>query len=219
MNRVSLHKARPALEQAEGAESRSRLDIQPKDSGTIAAHVREVLKALGEDPDRQGLSRTPERTEKALRYLTSGYSADVQQVVGNALFDVKYDEVVIVRDIEFFSLCEHHILPFFGRVHVAYLPDRKVIGLSKIPRIVDIFARRLQIQERMTQQIAETIHDLVQPKGVGVMCEAQHFCMMMRGVEKQHSGAITSAMLGAFREDQSTRNELLSLIGQRAKML
>jgi GTP cyclohydrolase I len=126
---------------------------------------------------------------------------------------------VIVRDIEFFSLCEHHILPFFGRVHVAYLPDRKVIGLSKIPRIVDIFARRLQIQERMTQQIAETIHDLVQPKGVGVVCEAQHFCMMMRGVEKQHSGAITSAMLGAFREDQSTRNELLSLIGQRAKML
>jgi GTP cyclohydrolase I len=147
--------------------------------------------------------------------LTSGYQIDVKQIVNGALFPVKYDEMVIVRDIEFFSLCEHHMLPFFGRMHVAYLPKDKVIGLSKIPRIVDAFARRLQIQERLTQQVAETIQDLVQPRGVGVICEARHFCMMMRGVEKQHSGAITSAMLGAFRTQQKTRNELLSLVGQR----
>jgi GTP cyclohydrolase IA len=139
--------------------------------------------------------------------------------VNGALFDVKYDEVVIVRDIEFFSLCEHHLLPFFGKAHVAYLPDKKVIGLSKIPRIVDAFARRLQIQERLTQQIAETIQGLVKPQGVAVIIEARHFCMMMRGVEKQHSGAITSAMLGAFRENKETRNELLSLIGQRARAI
>ena len=163
--------------------------------------------------------RTPERCEKALRYLTSGYSADVHQIVNGALFDVKYDEVVIVRDIEFFSMCEHHLLPFFGKLHVAYLPDRKVIGLSKIPRIVDVFARRLQIQERLTQQIAETIQQLVNPRGVAVICEARHFCMMMRGVEKQHSGAITSAMLGAFRNSPETRVELLSLVGQRSKTI
>jgi GTP cyclohydrolase IA len=165
------------------------------------------------------LLRTPERCEKALRYLTSGYSADVHQIVNGALFDVKYDEVVIVRDIEFFSMCEHHLLPFFGKLHVAYLPDRKVIGLSKIPRIVDVFARRLQIQERLTQQIAETIQQLVNPRGVAVICEARHFCMMMRGVEKQHSGAITSAMLGAFRNSPETRVELLSLVGQRSKTI
>ncbi len=135
------------------------------------------------------------------------------------LFDVKYDEVVIVRDIEFFSMCEHHMLPFFGKMHVAYLPDAKVIGLSKIPRIVDVFARRLQIQERLTQQVAETLQELLNPRGVAVICEARHFCMMMRGVEKQHSGAITSAMLGAFRENQETRNELLSLVGQRSTAL
>jgi GTP cyclohydrolase I len=193
------------------------IDIQSKaSSGSIAAHVKEILRALGEDPERDGLLSTPERSEKALRYLTSGYSADVQQIVNGALFDVKYDEVVIVRDIEFFSLCEHHLLPFFGKMHVAYLPDQKVIGLSKIPRLVDVFARRLQIQERLTQQIAETIQALVNPVGVGVICEARHFCMMMRGVEKQHSGAITSAMLGAFRDNKETRNELLSLVGQRS---
>ena len=193
------------------------IDIQSKASSTsIASHMKEILRALGEDPDRDGLLSTPDRSEKALRYLTSGYSADVRQIVNGALFDVKYDEMVIVRDIEFFSLCEHHLLPFFGKMHVAYLPDEKVIGLSKIPRLVDAFARRLQIQERLTQQVAETIQELVNPVGVGVICEARHFCMMMRGVEKQHSGAITSAMLGAFRDNKETRNELLSLVGQRS---
>ncbi len=182
---------------------------------SIADHMREIICAVGEDPERSGLLNTPLRSEKALRYLTSGYSADIRQIVNNALFDVKYDEVVIVRDIEFFSMCEHHLLPFFGKMHVAYLPDAKVIGLSKIPRIVDVFARRFQIQERLTQQVAETLQELLQPRGVGVICEARHFCMMMRGVEKQHSGAITSAMLGAFRSSQETRNELLSLVGQR----
>jgi GTP cyclohydrolase I len=187
--------------------------------GTIAPHMREVLRELGEDPEREGLVDTPQRVEKALRYLTSGYSANLDQIVNGALFDVKYDEVVIVRDIEFFSMCEHHMLPFFGKVHVAYLPDKKVIGLSKLPRIVDVFARRLQIQERLTQQVAETLQNLIQPRGVAVICEARHFCMMMRGVEKQHSGAITSAMLGAFRDNRETRNELLSLIGGRSKTL
>jgi GTP cyclohydrolase IA len=193
------------------------IDIQSKASSTsIASHMKEILRALGEDPERDGLLSTPDRSDKALRYLTSGYSADVRQIVNGALFDVKYDEMVIVRDIEFFSLCEHHLLPFFGKMHVAYLPDQKVIGLSKIPRLVDAFARRLQIQERLTQQVAETIQELVNPVGVGVICEARHFCMMMRGVEKQHSGAITSAMLGAFRDNKETRNELLSLVGQRS---
>jgi GTP cyclohydrolase I len=195
----------------------SVVDIQSKAKKiSIADHMRDVLLALGEDPSRDGLESTPERADKALRFLTSGYQIDVKQIVNGALFPVKYDEMVIVRDIEFFSLCEHHMLPFFGRMHVAYLPKDKVIGLSKIPRIVDAFARRLQIQERLTQQVAETIQDLVQPRGVGVICEARHFCMMMRGVEKQHSGAITSAMLGAFRTQQETRNELLSLVGQRS---
>jgi GTP cyclohydrolase IA len=200
--------------------SGSVIEFQPKSPGVdIAAHMKEVLRGLGEDPDREGLVRTPGRAEKALKFLTSGYSADVQQIVNGALFDVEYDEVVIVRDIEFFSLCEHHLLPFFGKVHVAYLPDKRVVGLSKIPRIVDVFARRLQIQERLTQQIAETLQEMLKPRGVAVICEARHFCMMMRGVEKQHSGAITSAMLGAFRENRETRNELLSLIGQRARAI
>ncbi len=189
------------------------------EADSIASHMREVIRELGEDPQREGLVRTPERSEKALRFLTSGYSADLNQIVNGALFDVEYDEVVIVRDIEFFSTCEHHLLPFFGKIHVAYLPDKKVIGLSKIPRLVDAFARRLQIQERLTQQIAQTIQDMLKPRGVAVICEARHFCMMMRGVEKQHSGAITSAMLGAFRENKETRNELLSLIGQRARAI
>ena len=196
------------------------IDIQSKTGKTsIASHIREVLSALGEDPERSGLTDTPLRSEKALQFLTSGYKVDVNQLVNGALFPVKYDEMVIVRDIEFFSLCEHHMLPFFGRMHVAYLPQDKVIGLSKIPRIVDAFARRLQIQERLTQQVAETIQELLKPKGVGVICEARHFCMMMRGVEKQHSGAITSAMLGAFRTRQETRSELLSLVGQRSKSI
>ena len=179
----------------------------------------EVIRQLGEDPEREGLARTPERSEKALKFLTSGYSADIGQIVNGALFDVEYDEVVIVRDIEFFSMCEHHMLPFFGKIHVAYLPGKKVIGLSKIPRIVDVFARRLQIQERLTQQIAQTVENLLKPRGVAVICEARHFCMMMRGVEKQHSGAITSSMLGAFRDNKETRHELLSLIGQRARAI
>jgi GTP cyclohydrolase I len=196
------------------------IEIQPKSSGgSLASHLKEVLREIGEDPDRQGLSLTPERSAQALRYLTSGYSTDIIDIVNGALFDVKYDEMVIVRDIEFFSLCEHHLLPFFGKMHVAYLPDAKVIGLSKIARLVDAFARRLQIQERLTQQVAETIQDLVHPKGVGVICEARHFCMMMRGVEKQHSGAITSAMLGAFRDNKETRNELLTLVGQRSRTI
>ena len=205
--------------------SRNRVvELTPKPStapavkpGAIATHMKEILLELGENPERDGLLRTPERAEKAFKFLTNGYTADIDTIVNGALFDVEYDEIVIVRDIEFFSLCEHHLLPFYGKAHVAYLPDKKVIGLSKIPRIVDVFARRLQIQERMTQQIAETINDLLKPRGVAVVCEAQHFCMMMRGVEKQHSGAITSAMLGAFRENKETRNEFLSLIAQRAR--
>jgi len=183
---------------------------------SFAPQIRKILEQLVDDPDREGLTKTPERVEKALRFLTSGYRSDPRQVVNGALFRVKYDEMVIVKDIEFFSLCEHHLLPFFGKVHVAYLPKGHVIGLSKIPRIVDLFARRLQIQERMTQEIAQTIQAMIDPIGVGVICEARHFCMMMRGVEKQHSGAVTSAMLGAFRDRKTTRDEFLALAGQRA---
>ena len=178
-----------------------------------------MLSRLGEDPDRDGLVRTPERVDKALRFLTSGYHTDIRKIVNGALFEVKYDEMVVVRDIEFFSMCEHHMLPFFGKVHVAYIPRDKVIGLSKIPRIVDMFARRLQIQERLTQEIAQSIQEIIDPLGVGVICEARHFCMMMRGVEKQHSGAMTSAMLGAFRERKSTRDEFLSLVSHRTNSL
>jgi len=181
----------------------------------IAPLVKQILERLGEDPLREGLARTPERVERALQFLTSGYGVDVNEVVNGALFSVKYDEMVIMKDIEFFSMCEHHMLPFFGKVHVAYIPRDKVIGLSKLPRIVDVFARRLQIQERMTQQIAQTIQEMIEPIGVGVICEARHFCMMMRGVEKQHSGAVTSAMLGAFRNRKETRDEFLSLVNSR----
>src|SRR5512134_2014963 len=190
--------------------------LTPKpETGRIAARMEEILRELGEDPGRDGLLKTPDRVEKALRYLTSGYAKDIHEVVNGALFTVKYDEMVIVKDIEFFSLCEHHLLPFFGKMHVAYLPKNKVLGLSKIPRIVDAFARRLQIQERLTQQVAQTVLDAIDPVGVGVICEARHFCMMMRGVEKQHSGAITSAMLGAFRDRKETRDEFLSLVKHR----
>jgi GTP cyclohydrolase I len=192
------------------------VDFRPKHGPpSIAQHMKAVLEGLGEDPEREGLLRTPERAEKALKFLTSGYATDVRQIVNGALFNVKYDEMVIVKDIEFFSLCEHHLLPFFGKMHVAYLPNDRVIGLSKIPRIVDVFARRFQIQERLTQQIAETIQELVSPRGVGVICEARHFCMMMRGVEKQHSGTVTSAMLGSFRTNKESRDELLSLVNAR----
>ena len=184
-------------------------------SATFEDLVREMLIRLGEDPTREGLTRTPERVHRALEYLTKGYQEDAQALLKKALFTVSYDEMVIVKDIEMFSLCEHHMLPFFGKVHVAYIPNGKVIGLSKIPRLVEIFSRRLQIQERMTTQIAETIQNAIQPQGVGVVVEARHLCMMMRGVEKQHSAAVTSSMLGCFREEQETRNEFLSLI--RAK--
>jgi GTP cyclohydrolase I len=183
--------------------------------GEIASRMREILEILGEDPRREGLQRTPERVEDALQFLTSGYSVDLRKLVNGALYEVKYDEMVVVRDIEFFSLCEHHMLPFFGKMHVAYLPKSRVIGLSKIPRIVDAFARRLQIQERLTQEVAQTIEQIIDPVGVGVICEARHFCMMMRGVEKQHSGAMTSAMLGAFRTQKTTRDEFLALVNYR----
>jgi GTP cyclohydrolase I len=186
---------------------------KPEGAASIAELTEQLLRQLGEDPSRDGLTKTPERVESAIRFLTQGYSQDVTEVVNGALFDVDYDEMVIVRDIEFFSLCEHHMLPFFGKMHVAYIPDKKVLGLSKISRIVDMFSRRLQVQERLTQQIAESLMDVLKPAGVGVVCEARHFCMMMRGVEKQHSGAITSAMLGAFRENRASREEFLSLIG------
>jgi len=182
---------------------------------TIAPQIEEVLRALGEDPEREGLLDTPKRVDKALKFLTSGYQTDIAKLVNNALYTVDYDEMVMVKDIEFFSMCEHHMLPFFGKVHVGYIANGKVIGLSKIPRIVDAFARRLQIQERLTQQIAECIQEHLQPQGVAVVCEAQHFCMMMRGVEKQHSGTVTSAMLGVFREQPGTREEFLSLIKAR----
>ncbi len=174
--------------------------------------VRSLIERLGEDPQREGLRRTPERFFKAMEFLTSGYKADVEALMQRALFTVNYDEMVIVRDIEVFSLCEHHLLPFYGRCHVAYLPQGKVLGLSKIPRLVDAFARRLQVQERLTTEIAETINDWIKPAGVGVVIEARHLCMMMRGVEKQHSSAGTSHMLGRFRDCAETRAEFLSLM-------
>jgi GTP cyclohydrolase I len=187
--------------------------ISPKsDMKPIAPLIEDLLGRLGEDPKRDGLLRTPQRVEQALRDLTNGYHTDVNKVLNGALYEVKYDEMVVVRDIEFFSLCEHHMLPFFGKMHVAYLPKKKVIGLSKIPRIVEMFARRLQIQERLTQEVAQTIETTIHPVGVGVICEAKHLCMMMRGVEKQHSGAMTSAMLGAFRDRKDTRDEFLALV-------
>ncbi len=194
--------------------------MTPRKSETsIASLMEQVLKELGENPSREGLARTPERVERALRYLTSGYQKDVRHVLNGAMFAVKYDEMVIVKDIEFFSLCEHHLLPFFGKIHVAYLPKQKVVGLSKIPRIVDMFSRRLQLQERLTQEVAQCLQDVLDPLGVGVVCEARHFCMMMRGVEKQHSGAITSAMLGAFRARKETRDEFLALLKRDAGMM
>jgi GTP cyclohydrolase IA len=195
-----------------GDEAAVKVMTPRRGDGRMAEMIKEMLGELGEDPTREGLVRTPVRAERALRYLTSGYGMDVKKILNGALFTVKYDEMVIVKDIEFFSLCEHHLLPFFGKVHVAYIPREKVIGLSKLPRIVDMYARRLQLQERLTQQVAQTIQEAVNPLGVGVICEARHFCMMMRGVGKQHSGAVTSAMLGAFRDRKETRDEFLSLV-------
>ena len=192
--------------------NRKRAVVKVMPAKPIAPLISGVLEAIGENPKRDGLLRTPERVEKALRYLTSGYTVDIGKVVNSAIYEVKYDEMVIVKDIEFFSMCEHHMLPFFGKMHIAYIARNKVIGLSKLPRIVDIFARRLQIQERLTQEVAQCIQDMLDPLGVGVIAEAQHFCMMMRGVEKQHSGTVTSTMLGAFRKNKETRNEFLALV-------
>jgi GTP cyclohydrolase I len=186
-----------------------------EDQGAIAELARSMIKTIGEDPEREGLRRTPERFESAFRFLTSGYRQDEGKILNHAVFSVCYDEMVVLKDIEVFSLCEHHLLPFFGRCHVAYLPDKKVVGLSKIPRLVNMFARRLQIQERLTNQIAQAIQKSVNPLGVGVVIEARHLCMVMRGVEKQRSEAITSAMIGQFRENKQTRDEFLSLIARR----
>lgn len=185
---------------------------KPIDTKSIAYHMREIIKLVGEDPEREGLRKTPERFEKALKFLTSGYAQNLDSVLNGATFSVSYDEMVIVKDIEFFSLCEHHVLPFFGKAHVAYLPTKKVLGLSKVARLVNMFARRLQIQERMTSQIAHAIEEKIAPQGVGVIIEARHLCMQMRGVEKQHGQAVTSAMLGAFRHNKQTRDEFLSLM-------
>jgi GTP cyclohydrolase IA len=185
------------------------------DSISTQELYRELLIRIGEDPTRDGLLRTPERMEKSMKFLTRGYTMNVTDVLHGALFNVDYDEMVIVKDIEFFSMCEHHLLPFFGKAHIAYVPNGQVIGLSKIPRLVDVFARRLQVQERLTRQIGEAITDAINPQGVAVILEAQHLCMMMRGVEKQHSAAVTSSMLGCFRNEEETRSEFLSLIRQR----
>jgi GTP cyclohydrolase I len=174
--------------------------------------IKKILIDIGEDPSRDGLQKTPERVSQSLQFLTNGYKENADEILNGALFDVPYDEMVIVKDIELFSLCEHHLLPFFGKCHVAYLPDKKVVGLSKLPRLVDMYARRLQVQERLTTEIAETINENIRPRGVAVVIEAQHLCMVMRGVEKQNSVAVTSSMLGAFKDDQNTRNEFLNLI-------
>src|ERR671934_2775502 len=178
----------------------------------IAKLIEQLLKELGEDAQREGLERTPERVEKALRYLTSGYEKDVHDVLNDALFVEEYDEMVVVKDIDFFSLCEHHLLPFIGKAHIAYMPHKKIVGLSKIPRLVDMFSKRLQVQERLTTQIASTLNEALQPRGVAVVMEAIHLCMLMRGVEKQNSKAVTSAMLGGFRDRPETRAEFMELI-------
>lgn len=185
---------------------------RPEETESVADLVRRMIVLLGEDPNREGLRRTPERFEKALRFLTSGYRQDPESILNGAMFSVCYDEMVVVKDIEIYSLCEHHLLPFFGKCHVAYIPSKKVIGLSKIARLVNMFARRLQIQERLTNQVATAIEQRLSPEGVGVIIEARHLCMVMRGVEKQQSSAVTSAMLGAFRENKQTRDEFLALV-------
>ena len=188
---------------------------QPSQAEPFAGKVRDILAALGEDPEREGLVKTPERVESSLRWLTQGYRMSVEDAVGDAVFEETHQSMIMVRDIELYSMCEHHLLPFFGRAHVAYIPDGKILGLSKVARIVDVFARRLQVQERMTDQIADAIMDVLRPTGVGVVIEAAHFCMMMRGVEKQNSRTVTSALRGAFRDDARTREEFLRLTHAR----
>lgn len=194
------------------ASMSATLDSASLETVSTQELYRELLRRMGEDPDRDGLVKTPERMEKSMAFLTKGYTMDVTQVLHDALFDVDYDEMVIVKDVEFFSQCEHHLLPFFGKAHIAYVPNGKVIGLSKIPRLVDVFSRRLQVQERLTKQVSEAIQEAINPQGVAVILEAQHLCMMMRGVEKQHSSTVTSAMLGVFKTQLQTRNEFLSLV-------
>ncbi len=186
--------------------------VEVQEAGPLAPLFRDLLVHIGEDPNRQGLVRTPERMEKALRWLTRGYTMTAREVIGDALFEENYSNMVLVRDIEFYSLCEHHMLPFFGTAHVAYLPNGRVVGLSKVARVVDVFARRLQVQERLTDQVADALVEVLEPHGVGVVIEAAHFCMMMRGVEKQNSKTITSALRGAFRDDAATRQEFLRLV-------
>ena len=188
------------------------MDTDALKRGELEHLIGQLLENIGEDPGREGLLRTPHRVAKAYEFLTKGYREDIQMVLNDAIFNEKYSEMVIVKDIDFFSMCEHHMLPFFGRAHVAYIPNGKIVGLSKIPRIVEVFSRRLQVQERLTQQIADTLFEALNPEGVGVVVEARHMCMMMRGVEKQNSLATTSAMLGVFREDVRTRGEFLHLI-------
>ncbi len=194
------------------ASTHATIEASTLDTVSTRDLYRELLTRIGEDPTRDGLLRTPERIEKSMAFLTRGYAMDVTDVLHDALFDVDYDEMVIVKDIEFFSMCEHHLLPFFGKAHIAYVPNGKVIGLSKIPRLVDVFSRRLQVQERLTRQVGEAITEAINPQGVAVILEAQHLCMMMRGVEKQHSSTVTSAMLGVFKTQLQTRNEFLSLV-------
>ena len=196
------------------AQARDAEEVLLKDASLHEIYA-EILTRIGEDSARDGLVSTPLRVEKSMQFLTRGYRQTVEEAIGGALFDVDYDEMVIVRDIEFYSLCEHHLLPFFGRAHIAYVPQGKVIGLSKIPRIVDVFARRLQVQERLTREVADAIEEAIHPQGVAVILEAQHLCMMMRGVEKQSSKTVTSAMLGAFQSQMQTRNEFLSLVEHR----
>ena len=194
---------------------RARLARYGRTSRAFATTSGRSWPSIGEDPIREGLDKTPERVEKALKFLTQGYSQDAGKLINDALFTVDYDEMVIIKDIDLFSMCEHHLLPFFGKAHVAYIPDGKVMGLSKVPRLVDMFARRLQVQERLTVQIADTIMEKVKPKGVGVVIEAMHFCMIMRGVEKQNSVAVTSCMRGAFHDQKQTRDEFLSLLKKK----
>ncbi len=202
----------------EGTIMASPTALEPTALADISTQeiYRELLSRIGEDPDRDGLQKTPERMEKSMAFLTRGYQQNVADVLHEALFDVDYDEMVIVKDIEFYCMCEHHLLPFFGKAHVAYVPHGKVIGLSKIPRLVDVFARRLQVQERLTRQIGEAITNAIHPQGVAVILEASHLCMMMRGVEKQHSATVTSAMLGVFKTQLQTRNEFLSLVRRQS---